>query len=402
MANAVAVISPNFLTGLTPAALEALRAADPNYNPRASELTGGLRPSFAVLKYKGKVWSINRGDESTPVVRKLPDGTTEQMPSVEVVIVRGSPNLAKTYYAAKYTEGSDAAPDCFSLDGLTPDATVEPSKRQCDTCAVCPHNVWGSKINDLGNKTKACSDSRRIAVVPATDIDNERFGGPMMLSLPPASLGTAAEYERALSPMGFAPHWVATRLGFDTNEAYPLITMTATRALTPEELAKITALREDPRTLTILFGNANGAGPVVPATPAAPPAAVAALAGATKPAEAVPDAAAVADDAAKATATKAKAEAKAKAAAEAKAKAEAEAVAAKAEAEAAAAKARAEAKARAKAELAAKMAALEAEEDGDDAVGGEPVAAPAAAPAAHTTLAPTTSLDAQLDALLDS
>lgn len=182
----------------------------------------GVQASFAVIGYKGKNWRVKyRGDE---VIIKGADGFP--MPYIDVVIVGVSPAISKQFYEKKFTEGSDEAPDCFSVDGISPD-TSSP-KKQCNTCAVCPKNAWGSRITDEGKKGKACQDSRRIAIVPmGDDLENEVFGGPMMLRLPPMSLGNFASYADMLQKRGADFPFVATRLSFDPAVAYPRIAFQA-------------------------------------------------------------------------------------------------------------------------------------------------------------------------------
>lgn len=201
-----------------------------NLNQAAQQ---GVQASFAVIGYKGRNWRIKfRGEEQL-----LMNEQRQPIPTLDVVIVGVSPNVSKQYYAGNFVEGSDAAPDCFSLDGVSPDASS--TKKQCATCATCPHNAWGSKVSEDGKKGKACSDRRRIAVVPLGDLENETYGGPMMLSLPPTSLGNLANYAGMLERKGASLEFVGTRLGFDYDVAYPRITFEATRWLTNEEAVEV-------------------------------------------------------------------------------------------------------------------------------------------------------------------
>ena len=61
--------------------------------------------------------------------------------------------------------GGSAAPDCFSLDGHTPDpASQDAQAKRCDLCEL---NVFGSGLDDKGNPTngKACKNMRAIYIV---------------------------------------------------------------------------------------------------------------------------------------------------------------------------------------------------------------------------------------------
>lgn len=201
-----------------------------NMNQAAQQ---GVQASFAVIGYKGRNWRIKyRGEEQL-----LMNEQRQPIPTLDVVIVGVSPNVSKQFYAKGYVEGSDEAPDCFSLDGVKPDAAS--TQKQCATCAGCPQNAWGSRVSEDGKKGKACSDRRRIAVVPLGDLKNETYGGPMMLSLPPTSLGNLANYASFLERKGASLEYVGTRLGFDYDVAYPRITFETVGWLTQEQAIEV-------------------------------------------------------------------------------------------------------------------------------------------------------------------
>lgn len=179
------------------------------------DLSAGVSAGFGVLSYRGKVWRINYKGEEHKLL--TPDG--DPIPSVKVIILRAKPQLSKIYYEKQYEEGDDSSPDCFSMDGVTPDRSVK--NPQSKTCAACPKNIWGSKITEAGKETKACADSRRLAVVPATDIANEALGGPLLLRVPAASLANLANYDGQLKDANAAYYGLVTRISFDSDAAYP-------------------------------------------------------------------------------------------------------------------------------------------------------------------------------------
>jgi len=180
-----------------------------------SDLSEGAALGFPVLSYRGKVWRVvHKGTENKLMT---PDG--DPVPSVRVVILRANPNLSKIYYEKRYTEGDNAAPDCYSMDGVTPDSGA--SNKQSTACASCPKAAWGSRITDDGKEAKACQDSRRLVVVPAADVANESMGGPMLLRIPAASLGNLVAYDDRLKQAGIAYFGVSTKISFDSEAAYP-------------------------------------------------------------------------------------------------------------------------------------------------------------------------------------
>lgn len=203
-----------------------------------NDLAQGVQAGFGLIGYKGKVWSIRyRGDEQQ-LLRDDGDGPRN---SIEVVILKGAGYISKIWYEKGYVEGSTAAPDCFSPNGVVPDP--QSVKRQSNACANCPQNVWGSKITEAGKKGKACSDSKRLAVVPVGDIANETFGGPMLLRVPAASLQDLATYGNKMQNLGYPYFAIATRIAFDANEAYPKFLFSAIRPLTDDEADQVLALQ---------------------------------------------------------------------------------------------------------------------------------------------------------------
>lgn len=196
-------------------------------------LTTGISSGYPVVSIRGRAWRIVQNGEERLVT--LPD-SDDPAPSIEVVILKANKGLSKVYYAKAYEEGSDSAPDCFSHDGVEPDPSVE--NPQSARCQSCKQNAWGSKITPAGTKIKACSDSRRLAIVPAGDLEN-----PMLLRVPAASLAELAEYGRSLTRRGVPYHAVITKLGFDTQAAYPKLTFRPVRFVDEEQFSTVNATR---------------------------------------------------------------------------------------------------------------------------------------------------------------
>lgn len=210
-------------------------------------LGAGVASSYGIIGFKGKVWSNRYQGVDTPLMREDGDGAKG---SIEVVLVDAASAISKIYYKEGYVDGSNAAPDCWSANGVTPDASVQ---NKCNaTCADCPMNAWGSRISDAGKNGKQCADSRRMAVVPLADINNEVYGGPMLLRVPAASLKDLKAYGDLLNGYNYPYYAVATRIAFDPKEAFPKFVLSAMRPLTGPEALLVKALREDKRTKTVL------------------------------------------------------------------------------------------------------------------------------------------------------
>ena len=193
----------------------------------AKSLTGGTGAGG------GKRISIKGG-----VFRLMADGkeiTSIDDRHLDVVIVNAAPKISRTYYAGTYEEGNTSAPNCWSADGETPDASIDTP--QASNCASCPMNVKGSGQGD----SKACRFSQRLAVVLANDIQ----GDVMQLTLAATSIFGKEEgdkrplqaYARYLAAQSINPETLVTRLRFDTKAAVPKLFFQPVRWLEDDEYA---------------------------------------------------------------------------------------------------------------------------------------------------------------------
>ena len=228
-----------------------------------NDLGAGISTGFPVMGFKGKVWSLRYGGNQIQIMRPDGDGPAN---SIEVVILGASKFVAKTYYGSQYSEGSDDAPDCASIDGVLPDPGVP--HRQAQTCAICPHNAWGSRVTPDGKQAKACADNKRLAIVPLANLRNEAFGGPILLRVPPASLSELAGFGNKLQSLGIPFYAIATKIVFDTTVSYPKFLFTPMRALTDAEADVVLELMHVPQIIQITTQGQQGERPVAPATQA--------------------------------------------------------------------------------------------------------------------------------------
>jgi hypothetical protein len=212
-----------------------------------NELSAGVQTGFPIMGYKGKVWSVRYRGDVTQLMRSDGDGPVN---SIEVVILKASGVLSKIFYKDGYVEGSTEAPDCFSTNGVTPDQ--QSKARQANTCAACPMNAWGSRITSAGKQGKACSDSKRMVIVPLSDMRNEVYGGPMLLRIPAASLNDLAQFGNKLASLHYPYNAVAVRIAFDPAEAYPKFKFSAIRPLTDDEADLALEIAADPSVGRIL------------------------------------------------------------------------------------------------------------------------------------------------------
>lgn len=218
----------------------------------ATALAGGMATTemFPRISIKGSRFRVVEGDTEMVL-----DQTT-----LNVVIVGANPNLSKTFYKKAWNPDAEpAGPDCFSLDGIKPDVSVDNPEN--DLCATCPHNAWGSRVADNGQKLKACTDKKRLAVVAAEDPE-----GPMyLLEVTPAALKGLNQYQRELAMRGIPPEIVITKIGFDTSASFPKLKFGFGGFLDEDTQAIVDGLFDDPKVKQI-----TGEEPIVAQAPAAP------------------------------------------------------------------------------------------------------------------------------------
>jgi hypothetical protein len=225
----------------------------------AASLTGGLGSGgegFPRISIKGARFRLVDGDSETVL-----DSTT-----LSAVIVGANPRVSKTWYAKAWTPDAEpSSPDCQSMDGISPDpASAQP---QNDLCATCPQNAWGSKVTTAGQQIKACSDSKRLAIVASED----PTGPVYLLTVTPAALKGLNQYQKELAVRGIPPEIVKTSITFDTDASFPKLQFGFGGFLDPDTQAVVDELFGAARVKEITGESAHAptavpqiAAPVVP------------------------------------------------------------------------------------------------------------------------------------------
>lgn len=271
----LAVVPANFQL---PAHLQTAEAAAAiaAYNAAAA---GGIKlGGFPRISIKGSKFHIVEGGETTTIMAPAAPGQPQlPMMILEAVILSANPQLSKTYYEGDYQPGDDKEPTCSADNGIVPDAHI--AAPQHSNCAACPKNQWGSKQSKISGKDiKACSDTKRLAIVPAANLAYKALG----LSVTPSSLGDWGKYVKALSERNIPVNAIVTNITFDATASHPKLLFSFNRVLSAEEYAKVVerAKGDDVknivspvRQITVPVPQLPRpvAAPVAPATPAAPP-----------------------------------------------------------------------------------------------------------------------------------
>ena len=162
----------------------------------------------------------------------------DEAPMREMAVIVLDVVNENTYYDAKFDPDNRQPPLCYAFGRSAEEMAPHESMRvdleyfqpQAETCAVCPHNAWGSAEKGRG---KACQNRRRLAVIPAGYYDLKRgarepelmlYDDPKhfqqadiaYLKLPVTSVTAWSKYVNQIAAnCNRPPHGVVTRISIE-------------------------------------------------------------------------------------------------------------------------------------------------------------------------------------------
>ncbi len=170
--------------------------------------------------------------------------------AINAIIVNASPKVGRIFYAKQWTpEAEPTAPDCFSNDGQTPDASA--ANPQASRCDECPQNIKGS---GMGN-SKACRYSRRIAMTLEEDFGTSLEGRVYQMNLASKSLfGDSVgdnthpfeSYTKYLANNGKSLDYVVTQISFNEDNDNQSVLFTPVRFINKQEYGVTNTLGSKP------------------------------------------------------------------------------------------------------------------------------------------------------------
>lgn len=172
-------------------------------------------PSGYMISTKGKTFT-------------LPNGSADDGPLVCIVLDWVTAN---TYFKGLYNPKDIQPPACFAIAREPAKAVPSdnsPEKQHAHCCRQgdepgCPQNEWNSAPGD--SKGKACKNTRRLLVVPATAKEETQ---PWILSVSPTGLKYFDKYVNTLADVGTHPIEVVTEIAFEASEPYPSLRFSVT------------------------------------------------------------------------------------------------------------------------------------------------------------------------------
>ena len=167
---------------------------------------------------------------------------------LDVIIVDWLIDPSRKFYVGAYDKNAKATlPDCWSNDGIKPEASAKVP--QAKTCMECPKNVKGSGFNGQG---KACRYERRLAVL----VTGDSSGDVYQITIPGASLFSNNNgnlygfegYKKFLMANNAAPDTVVTSLIYDLETDTAKLWFKAANFLNPQQAAAVDVAQKDPNT----------------------------------------------------------------------------------------------------------------------------------------------------------
>jgi len=127
--------------------------------------------------------------------------------------------LENHYYPGRFDPKKPNTPSCYAfarkLEDLVPHEKC--SAPQSETCKGCPMNDWGTA--DTG-KGKACANSRRLAVIPESGLEDIEAAEVAYVQVPVTSVkGWAGYVDQLNKTLHRPPFAVLTELSLEKDEA---------------------------------------------------------------------------------------------------------------------------------------------------------------------------------------
>lgn len=136
------------------------------------------KPDAKFISFKSGVLAFN----DTPVAGN----------KIDVVVISSA--FENTFYLTKYDPKKLRSPDCWAVGHVEADMapTNDVENPVAPDCDGCPNNEWES--DPEGGKGKACKNIRRLAIIPASELDNLATTDVLYAKLPVTSVANWSKY----------------------------------------------------------------------------------------------------------------------------------------------------------------------------------------------------------------
>ena len=206
------------------------------YFPRISS----NRRQFSIME-NGVEPVIIRGDDGRPVDH------------LDVVILCANQGMHRSFYKAAYDSKAKEkdGPVCWSPNGIAPHPSAK--EPQSKTCATCKNAVYGSKITEQGKKSFACSESKRLLVLPPDDLGGKIY----MLNVSYSAHKALRSYLSYLKQNGVYSLMVETRLSFDEAWDVPVFSFSYIQLLDQAAVDTVAPRLDEPEVAAFIKGETD-------------------------------------------------------------------------------------------------------------------------------------------------
>ena len=166
--------------------------------------------------------------------------------SINVVIV--DQVLENHYYTERFNPDVLASPACFAYGEMQEDGSISEmaphpasTAPQCESCAKCPHNQYGSSETGKG---KACKNIRRIALLSEGDLDSVATAELAFMKIPVTSVKLLSDYTKQIATVLKRPTFAVVSTIAPVPDAKTQFKVTFAHASTITDGAQIGAIME--------------------------------------------------------------------------------------------------------------------------------------------------------------
>jgi hypothetical protein len=125
--------------------------------------------------------------------------------AIEVVLLVGT--VWHKFYEGRYDPNNIVNPSCFAI-GADEDAVMAPHENvaepRSDACASCPNFQWGSDPG--GGRGKACKETRRLVLIPATALESPEAVAAAELALVDIPVTSVRNYGHFVNTLAATVH----------------------------------------------------------------------------------------------------------------------------------------------------------------------------------------------------
>jgi hypothetical protein len=180
------------------------------------------------------------------------------IPGNSMIVIIADYIMENVYYAEGYDPDNLTPPECFAFgkdDEMKPhDVVFENGTNPHDKCIGCPKNEWGSAERGAG---KACSNKRRLALLPAGTIENGKIkpftkasqleeSALGLLKLPVMSVKGFSSYVKQVAvALKRPPHGLITKVSLVPDAKSQFRVMFEAVSEVPDELMGVVMLRRE-------------------------------------------------------------------------------------------------------------------------------------------------------------